>query len=492
MSGAAPGPGSLNWKEIDLVLSELSLPRSLVQEIHQPGHDRFVLQLFRDGQPFSVLVSLSSRLPRMHLLTGKLPNPPKPPRFASLLRAHLRGGRIESAEQVRKEGAAGAPGERIVRIVVQRGAEQKLLWVRLWGAAANAIVTEADGTIVDALYRRPKKGEVSGKIFQPLAAPGRAGAGAPREFGVRELPGEGTFNEKLESFFGDWEARSGRERAATQADTELEIGENKVLASLEKLRARLGDYENLQRYKELGDLVMNNLHAIRKGERWVRVTDFYHGDAEVEIELKPELAPAQNAESYYQRHRKARLGRSRVEEEIAQLDATLAKIRKQRSAISAETGDPAALERVAEKAAKARKPLVDPGTPGLVFSSPPFRIIVGRTASENDELLRKKVRGSDWWFHARDWPGAYVFVKAQPGKSLPLEVMLDAATLAVHFSKGKGSGQGDVYYTQVKYLRRAKGAKKGTVLPTQEKNLHVKIDPARMERLKAGDEGAAL
>ncbi len=97
------------------------------------------------------------------------------------------------------------------------------------------------------------------------------------------------------------------------------------------------------------------------------------------------------------------------------------------------------------------------------------------------------MRGNDWWFHARDWPGAYVFVKAQPGKSLPLETMIDAATLAVHFSKGKTSGQGDVYYTQVKFLRRAKGAKKGTVLPTQEKNLHVKIDSERIERLRDGD-----
>jgi predicted ribosome quality control (RQC) complex YloA/Tae2 family protein len=64
--------------------------------------------------------------------------------------------------------------------------------------------------------------------------------------------------------------------------------------------------------------------------------------------------------------------------------------------------------------------------------------------------------------------------------------MLDAGNLAVHFSRGKGSGGGDVYYTQVKYLRRAKGAKKGTVLPTQEKNLSIRLEPARIERLKEG------
>jgi predicted ribosome quality control (RQC) complex YloA/Tae2 family protein len=127
---------------------------------------------------------------------------------------------------------------------------------------------------------------------------------------------------------------------------------------------------------------------------------------------------------------------------------------------------------------------VDPGTPGLVFWSGPFKCLVGRTGAENDELLRRWVRGSDWWFHARDWPGAYVFVKTPQGKSLPLETMLDAGNLAVHFSRGKASAGGEVYYTQVKYLRRAKGARKGTVLPTQEKNLSIRLEPARIERLK--------
>jgi len=56
----------------------------------------------------------------------------------------------------------------------------------------------------------------------------------------------------------------------------------------------------------------------------------------------------------------------------------------------------------------------------------------------------------------------------------------------VHYSRGKSAGSADVYYTRVKYLRRAKGAKKGTVLPTQEKNLRITLDQARIERLKAG------
>ena len=486
-------PQSLNWKEIDLVLSELSLPGSLIQEIHQPVHDRFVLNLFRGGAHFSVLISLSSRLPRLHLITEKLPNPPKPLRFASLLRAHLRGGRIEAAAQLRAAltGASGAdalatqpaPGDRIIRLDVTRSGEHNVLWIRLWGSAANAILTDASGVIQDAFYRRPKKSEISGKVFIPTPSVGGAAA---RDYSIRELSGEGTFNEKLERLFRQRETVGDRERLVAQADTELAVSENKLLANLEKLRARLGEYANLGRFKELGDLITSNLHAAAKGDPWLRVEDFFHENAPMEIELARELTPAQNAQLYYDRHRKARLGRAKVEEEIGRLERTLGRVRRQREALLENT-DAVSLVHVAHEAARARKPLASEDTPGLVFSSPPFRILVGRTAAENDELLRSKVRGNDWWFHARDWPGAYVFVKAQAGKSLPLETMLDAGNLAVHFSRGKNAGTADVYYTRVKYLRRAKGAKKGTVLPTQEKNIRIRLDPERIERLKSGE-----
>jgi predicted ribosome quality control (RQC) complex YloA/Tae2 family protein len=487
MSTPAGASGSLNWKEIDLVLSELALAGSLIQEIHQPRHDRLVLHLFRAGEQSMLLISLSPRFPRMHALTEKLPNPGTPLRFASFLRSHIRGGRIETAEQLRAMSDPSL-GERIVKITVRRGEDVNVLWVRLWGAAANAILTDESDVILDAFYRRPKKGEISRETLEPRGK----GSGHPRakvtgtpEYSVRELPGEGSFNEKLEALYADLEGKGDRERAAAQAEAELEISENKLLSNLERLRARLSEYGNLERYRELGNLLTSNLHLVVRGERWIRVQDFFHENVLVEIELRPELTPAQNAESYYDRHRKARLGRSKVQDEIENLEATLGRIRAQRAALAANP-DAQSLVTVAKDAARARKPLHETDVPGLVFVSPPFRILVGRTAAENDELLRKRVRGNDWWFHARDWPGAYVFVKAQPGKSLPLETMLDAATLAVHFSKGKTSGQGDVYYTRVKYLRRAKGARRGTVLPTQEKNLHVKIDPARIERLKTG------
>ena len=73
--------------------------------------------------------------------------------------------------------------------------------------------------------------------------------------------------------------------------------------------------------------------------------------------------------------------------------------------------------------------------------------------------------------------------KAKTGKSIPLNILLDAANLALHFSQGKKAGKADLYYTEVKYLRRVKNGKEGLVIPTQEKNLSVTLDERRVNLL---------
>ena len=121
--------------------------------------------------------------------------------------------------------------------------------------------------------------------------------------------------------------------------------------------------------------------------------------------------------------------------------------------------------------------------PGLHYEIEGWTVIVGRTATENDELLRHYVKGQDMWMHTRDYAGGYVFIKGKKDKTVPLEILLYAGNLAVYHSKARKNGQADLYYTQVKHLRRAKNGPKGLVLPTQEKNLLVKIDDAKMRKL---------
>ena len=121
--------------------------------------------------------------------------------------------------------------------------------------------------------------------------------------------------------------------------------------------------------------------------------------------------------------------------------------------------------------------------PGLHYEVDGWTIMVGRTASENDELLRHYVKSLDMWLHTRDFAGGYVFIKARKDKSVPLEILLYAGNLAVYHSKARKNGQADLYYTQVKHLRRAKNGPKGLVLPTQEKNIFIKLDEEKLRRL---------
>ncbi len=450
---------SLNWREIDLILSELpGLVGSRVQQVHAAGPHSLVLELYQRREVLRLLLVLAGPYTRLHRLSGRKAaegtrRPASPPRFVAFLRAHLRGGRIVEARQVGRE--------RIVKITVIRG------------DAGNG---DAEG--------------------RDAAAPGTAGDGAAEDrFAVRELPGPGSFNERIEAHYAGLEAaEAGRRRRQAQLQ-ELESRESGLLASLDGLRRRREEYARYESLRASGDLILAHLHTLRRGDRWLQA-------GEVTVELDPRLAPAENAQRYFQRYRKAKSGLAALDRQIALREEALARVQAERAQAermrpeAEAAGPPAAPERPAPGAAKAprkgakgAKPAKE-APPGLSYESHGLRLLVGRTAAENDRLLRRFVHGNDWWFHARDYPGAYVFVRSAAGKSLPLEVMLDAGNLAVFYSKGRQSGGGDVYYTRVKYLRRVKEGRPGQVIPTQERNLSIRLDPQRLRRLTAAAENS--
>jgi len=463
---------SLNWREIDRILAELPLEGAFVRQVYQPSHPVLVLELYRRGASIRLLFCFATPHLRLHSSSTRPANPNPPPRFAAFLRSHLRDGKILSATQLGRE--------RIVRMEVARGEERLLLWARLWGGAANLIVTDPEGRILDAMYRRPKRGEVSGGRFQPPAEP----AAEADRFQAREFPGEGTYNQRVERHYAALEHAQERARLLASARSRLERRENRILAGLETLRRRREGQGEPSQLRRCGELILANLADVEPGARWLSAEDFEASGQLLRIELDPRLNPAQNAEAYFRRYRKAKAGLERMGQDIRALERELEAVRRDRQSVE-KTEDPAALAELAAReqaVAKAGREKHRPQA-GLEFASGPFRLLVGRSAAENDALLRRQVRGNDTWVHARDAPGAYVFIRSLPGKSVPLDTLLDAANLALHFSKARGSGKGDVYYTQVKYLRRARDGAPGLVLPTQEKNLHVRLDPQRLARL---------
>ena len=472
---------SLNWVEIDQVLSELSLEGSFLQNVRQADFHHFYFEFYSPGRPRQVLVSLAPQRTRLHEVVKRPPTLVRAPRFVEFLRARLLGAQVVEARQLGRE--------RLVLWRLRTKEADFSLWIRLWGGAANLLVTGADHAILEAAFRRPASGEVAGQAFDPEAAFAASPPVEPKKtFTLRPLPdpeGESgaTYSRRLELLY----AGSAVDDADKLRDQALRLVDRR-LASLalarEKSRARLAESDRQDDWKTYADVLTSDAWKVPHGQKVFEGVDWRDGST-FRLELDPKLTAHENAQVLYKRYQKARDGAEGVRRELAGQDEEEAQWHRHAEHLAlAEAEDlKAFLDKHRTVRGTAGKPKDADARPGLTFQSGPFALWVGRNAKENDALLRRYVRGNDLWLHTRDVPGGYVFVRAVKGKSVPLDTLLDAGTLAVLYSKAKDEGRADLYYTQVKYLRRAQNGPLGTVLPTQEKNLSVTVDRARIERL---------
>ena len=437
-----------------------------------------------------LFISIAQGACRIHLLSSSPPKPERPLRFMECLRSRVRGGRIEALRQL--------GSERIVRmdISVLRSVEDSdspieahsyRLYVRLWSGAGNIVLVDQEGIVVDALARRPRRGETSGQISAieesvPQLSPGQNPARSEtRTFEVRNLPGEGSFNRRVEEYYAAQGGALSRERLIAAARERYAKKSRSLETRIAELEKRAEEFRDAERWRELGDILLAN-QSKPIASKYLDCEDFFRG-GELSIPVDPRLSIVANAQAYYERHRKARSGLADVESELEIAEASLRSLGEELSVLEKEQ-NPFLIARAMAKggAARTSRPR---SFPGLSLERSGWLILVGRSAKENDDLLRRHVRGSDIWMHARDWPGSYVFIKAKRGKSVPLAILLDAGNLAIYYSKGRSNGGGNLYYTFVKYLRRAKEGPKGLVIPTQERNLSVKLEEARLKELRA-------
>ena len=117
-----------------------------------------------------------------------------------------------------------------------------------------------------------------------------------------------------------------------------------------------------------------------------------------------------------------------------------------------------------------------------------FTAYVSRSSRDADVMLKTVARGNDYWFHIRDNAGSHVVVKNKGNIELPDKTRLEAAMLALHFSKSRNETEGDIYFTRVKYLHKPNTNTPGLVFPTQEKNIKIKKQAEVIQKLLNGYE----
>ena len=472
---------SLNCIEINQIINELSLEGAFIQDIIQPGYDTLALYTYKEGTAKTLLICTAQNSVRINETRKKITKNDKPLRFMEFLRSRIKGCRINSFEQIGLE--------RVIKVELSHSeTEIFIMYIRLWNNAANVILCDEHDLVLDTMFRRPERYEVKGEVFIPPAVIEEKLNEAKERFPVRDWNKDEykSFNEYIDYWYSEHASTLSKEALLEKAEKWYNVNKSKREAALANLLEKKKSFENAQELKHFGDLILSFGYLINpqneKNTNFLTCEDYETGKT-VKILINSKLSAQENASEYYKKYKKAVSGSEEIEHDIEIARKMIEKLDSQYEEIQKEQ-NPVKIEQLLRRDSTPKQQ-IKKNHPGLEYMDNGWLIYVGRDANENDDLLRHHVRGEDMWLHVRDFPGGYVFIKAQKNKTIPLDILLDAGNLAVYYSKARNAGKTDLYYTHVKYLRRAKNGPKGLVLPTQEKNLCILPDKDRLSRLDA-------
>ena len=241
--------------------------------------------------------------------------------------------------------------------------------------------------------------------------------------------------------------------------------QNYVLKNEKKLEEITIDTQ----YKTWADVLMANLHRVKRGAKKIQLEDFTGN--EITIKLKPELNPQQNAQIFY---RKAK----NQEIEITKLSSSIENKKEEIKKASQQLELLNSINTLAElrRHFKTTKTKVSKKPEALPFHTAEhmgYQIWIGKNSVNNDLLTLKYAHKDDVWLHAKDVSGSHVVIKNQSGKTIPKEVIERAAELAAYNSKRKTESLCPVAYTFKKYVRKRKGDPAGAVVVEREEVIMV-------------------
>lgn len=265
----------------------------------------------------------------------------------------------------------------------------------------------------------------------------------------------------------------------------------------EAVEGDLGRLDDVERLQRTGRLLLAQGDRIPRGAKRAVLDDWETGGT-MEVVLDPATGAKAQAAGYFQKARRIQRGSAVMWE---RLEATTRALEAARALLAEVDGEAevvaATLRGWTERAQAmgvARGQMVPsrgrakaaPRRPYIEYQGwRGMKILVGRGAADNDRLTTKVARPHDVWMHARGFTGAHVVVPLVKGAECPSELLLDAATLAVHHSDARGADFAEVTWAERRYVRKPKGSPAGRVAVDREKVLAMGADPERLKRLLA-------
>ena len=263
-----------------------------------------------------------------------------------------------------------------------------------------------------------------------------------------------------------------------QLDTLLK----KNIKKLKNLQSDVETSHKNEKYKLYGDLITANIYAIEKGQETVTLVNYYDPAYQtIDVPLKVNKTPAQNAQSFYKKYNKSKIALqylegyiSETKEKIYYLESLLNGLEQStelneldeiRHEFLHSEFNKKALSKEDRKKQVLSKPL-------HYLSSEGFHIFVGKNNYQNDYVSTKMGKDEDCWLHVKDAPGSHVLIVAN-GRFITEKTVLEAGVLAAWYSKSKHSSNVPVDYLEFKYLKKPSKAKPGMVIFTNQNTMYV-------------------
>jgi predicted ribosome quality control (RQC) complex YloA/Tae2 family protein len=481
---------SLRELERAVALLDGRLRGARLDKVVQPDEYRLVLS-FRDAG--HVLLSCRPGAARLSQVAERPQGARTPPPFLAFLRKRI--GRATCT------GVRCVAGDRQAALTL-RGKEGEVdLLLSILGPRSNIYLIDADGILLQSLrpLGQTRRVLALGEAWRnPESPPPQRGE--DRFAGVADEAFFAALEEHYERLErgedADQDARRLRQALAKERK-----GLQRRLAALRRDLEAAGEADGLRRQ---GELLKAQLDRVSAGAEEVELEDFETGER-VRVPLDPTLSARENLEALFKRYRKRVRSAEPVAAQIAEVEAQLAENAALAQELEAAGDDPEALAALAGRGEVARRlarfaPRPPPARartdrrkgradlparlrPRRYATAGGLEVWVGRSDEGNDHLTLRLARGNDLFLHLDGSPGSHVVLRTQGRNDPPPDALLDAAELAVHFSKQRNATRADVHVVPIKNVSKPRGAKPGLVYVTGGRSVHLRRDPERLRRV---------
>ncbi len=220
-----------------------------------------------------------------------------------------------------------------------------------------------------------------------------------------------------------------------------------------------------------GILLKTWLYATGPEKKMESIELYNSAGEKVTVKLDPSRSLADNMELRFTKAKKHKRGLEKIEEMIDSVREELSEI---------DTFEPE--EAASEGPRRREKSVHEPYH--TYISKRGKTYLVGKSARDNDELTLKVASPHDMWFHAKDYHGSHVILKKTKNEQLSDDDILLGCALAIQYSKASEGKEGEVWYTERKFLRKRKGMAIGMVTIERGKSRYVRLNDELMSRLE--------